>query len=876
MKLPPDMRAAALWYAAQGVPVLPLHYPVPIRVSDFICSCGSKSCSSPAKHPYGRLVKNGLDDASTDPATIGEWWRQVPSANIGLRTGAVFDALDVDGPRGEQSYKELTAALGGELHALAVVRTPREGGGRHLYLQPPHARNLAGGRAGVPEGLDVRGEGGYVVAVPSQGITGRRYTWTARWGEGQPGFRWEAAHELLTRGQANGDAPTPVEFFPPLPAPLAPADTRYGTAYGMRALELECARVQATHEGGRNDALNTSAMRVGQLADAGHLDRSHAEAALADAARLTGLEEREIRRTIESGFKGAGRKPRVGVPDPTQRPQAGALGSLATTMAAVAHPATHIEEDWDAPSDRGQAAPPIFPVHVLGPLARPCEALAEFLQVPVDMVGMLTLAATAAVVRGRVFMRHNPRWVEPLNLYVAVVAGVGERKSPALSPIVAPLRDIEREMREAIAPRIDQAEQARRIQENRLRIAELNAGKAKGSDQLVAEEYAREEARKLADIEVPAMPQLLAGDMTPEALVSLLAEQGGALASMSAEGGLFDNLVGGRYSGGLANLDAILQAHDGREPIIVNRKHGRSLRVERPCLTLGLAIQPRVLERLGRDEDATGRGLFARFLYSVPESRVGSRIIRTNPDEESIGTFVTVLRGLDDWLSDGDKSARSARTEGSGTIAPFPYKFVRQSYITDSIYNEYREELEERRHPDSGDGQGILAWLSKLDGQVLRLAGLLQLLYATPARRRDSATTPSSGTSGTFDTAGSLDLSREAMTGACQLADYLIEHCKRATLLVDGHGPEGPAAPRQLLAWAKDRADEHGEFSIRDAHRGLHGRVIFHEVQAVHRAAQELAQSGHIRLLQQESKPGRPSSPRYRLHPQYRKGNQGA
>lgn len=305
MKDKPDMLAAALWYAEQGAPVLPLHYPVPIRVSDYTCSCSVTECPSPAKHPIASLVPHGLDDATTDPEALTRWWAQYPSANIGLRTGETFDALDLDGPAGFAAYTEMVTALGSELEAFAVVRTGRPDGGRQHYCQPAGRRNFAGGKNGIPAGVDCRGTGGYVVAVPSRHISGRRYEWITRWGtNGHAGAAWPDAYEWLTAQRALA-APLP----PPKPLPVVVQGV--GTPYGLAALQSECDTIRSTPEGARNDQLNASAFNLGQLVTAGQLDEADAARQLLDAALAAGLDEREARRTIESGMPSGEARPRT-------------------------------------------------------------------------------------------------------------------------------------------------------------------------------------------------------------------------------------------------------------------------------------------------------------------------------------------------------------------------------------------------------------------------------------------------------------------------------------------------------------------------------------------------------------------------------------
>lgn len=144
---PPPLGSAALWYASQGWPVLPL---IPGE-----------------KRP---LTKHGLHDSSTDEDQIREWWSRYPSANIGIRSGVMFDCIDVDGPIGFKSLAELGEGVLPDVHGR--VGTPR---GIHLYV----AATSDGNRAGVMPGIDYRGQLGFVVAPPSI-VDGKRYAWLMR------------------------------------------------------------------------------------------------------------------------------------------------------------------------------------------------------------------------------------------------------------------------------------------------------------------------------------------------------------------------------------------------------------------------------------------------------------------------------------------------------------------------------------------------------------------------------------------------------------------------------------------------------------------------------------------------------------------------
>lgn len=138
---------AALAYAAEGLPVLPLK---PNR-----------------KEP---LTEHGCLDATTDSAQIRAWWECWPDANIGIATGKGLHVIDIDGPEGAETLAELCIEHG-PIPATRGSRTGREGG-RHLYFATNE--NLRSIKLGP--GLDTRGEGGYVVAPPSIHPTGAVYT----------------------------------------------------------------------------------------------------------------------------------------------------------------------------------------------------------------------------------------------------------------------------------------------------------------------------------------------------------------------------------------------------------------------------------------------------------------------------------------------------------------------------------------------------------------------------------------------------------------------------------------------------------------------------------------------------------------------------
>jgi hypothetical protein len=158
----------ALGYARLGWHVFPCHTP-----TDRGCSCGMSSCDNVGKHPR---VKDWPNVATTDEATIQDWWTRWPNANIGIATGAKSGVvvLDVDPDEGGALALEDLLAEHGSLPE--TVESLTGGGGRHLLFQHPgvEMRNSA---SKLGAGLDIRGDGGYVIAPPSLHESGRRYEW---------------------------------------------------------------------------------------------------------------------------------------------------------------------------------------------------------------------------------------------------------------------------------------------------------------------------------------------------------------------------------------------------------------------------------------------------------------------------------------------------------------------------------------------------------------------------------------------------------------------------------------------------------------------------------------------------------------------------
>ena len=173
---------AALNYADEGLPVFPCHSTVDLG-NGYQCTCRSgKECPNPGKHPR---CKRGLDSATTDRSKIKRWWKSWPDANIAIATGrgsGIF-VLDVDSQKGgvyaleelREQYKAVFGASCEPLSETAVSTTG--GGGLHYFYRYPAGLEISNSTEKIGAGLDIRGDGGYVIAPGSSHISGAAYRW---------------------------------------------------------------------------------------------------------------------------------------------------------------------------------------------------------------------------------------------------------------------------------------------------------------------------------------------------------------------------------------------------------------------------------------------------------------------------------------------------------------------------------------------------------------------------------------------------------------------------------------------------------------------------------------------------------------------------
>lgn len=469
---------------------------------------------------------------------------------------------------------------------------------------------------------------------------------------------------------------------------------------------------------------------------------------------------------------------------------------------------------WDTPIPFDEYDLPAFPVDALPEVIRRYVlAVAESTQTPVDMAAVEALGIVSLCCQGKYFIRGNADWTEPLNTYMVVIMEPAERKSSVLSMMIRPVEEYEKEEN---SRRNAEIVESRMIQdklekEKRSLVERASKGKA-------TEEEVRAKAAELAKFE-PAKPlRLFVDDVTSEKLTSVLAENKGRAAVVSAEGGIF-SIMNGLYNRNV-NIDVFLKGHSG-DTIRVDRVGRASESIIHPALTMVLAVQPEVLNGLMSNNTFRGRGLTARFLYSMPKSTVGRRSFSAEPIPEGVKSR---YRDLVETILSGNNEQEPISLDDEA------------AEVLEGLFNEVEVRLKD-------DLAEIQDWAGKFVGAVLRIGGILHVMKYP----KDSMFDP---------------VDRETMENAVSIGRYFLEHAKAAYSLMGADAVNKNA--RLFLAAVKRK--RLAEFSRRDAMRLYRGCKTVESLQPV---LDRLCEYGYLAVkpVPPSYGPGRKSSDTYLVNP---------
>ena len=457
------------------------------------------------------------------------------------------------------------------------------------------------------------------------------------------------------------------------------------------------------------------------------------------------------------------------------------------------------------------------------------QAVAQATETPMELAGMLGLATVATCCQKNFVVEGAPGYTEPLSLWTVAALESGNRKSAVVSTMTAPL--VQHEQALKTGGHADRtAKESARLTTEAL-IKSLRTKAANSAD--IADRKALQDViiqEELAMPHAPTIPRLWAQDVTPEKLAVLMADNDDALALLSDEGGLFD-MMGGRYSNGIPNLDLYLQGHAGTA-VRVDRKSGPPVDLQRPTLTIGISPQPSVLRGLTAQASFRGRGLLARFLYAMPASRLGYRTLETVPVPATVTTAYAAMC-LQLLAIDSERDT-------AGRIIP---KHLRLSPEAHAEWKAFARQVEGHLRP-GGEFEHLKDWAGKLPGAVLRVAGIFHCVthaHGTPQNHAISVTT---------------------IGQALVLLAVLAKHTQAVFDLM-GSDPDLEGA-RRVMRWVeRQRLDR---FTARDCFNVLRG--TYSKVAQMDPFFKILVERGQLIPMEPTyAGKGRPPSQEYTVHP---------
>lgn len=470
-----------------------------------------------------------------------------------------------------------------------------------------------------------------------------------------------------------------------------------------------------------------------------------------------------------------------------------------------------------------------FPVDCLpGGVRQYTVAVSESLQVPADMVASFVFAVLSLCIQGKYSIRVKADWVETLNLYVLVVARPSERKSPTLKEVFKPVFRYVKEENERRKSEISEYEIKKRILSGKLKNIQDTLSKPTSKAKYTVQD-AVDCQKELDELEEVTKLQMILDDVTPEALVKAMKANSEKMGIISAEGGIF-GMMAGRYSNN-TNIDIFLKSYSGEYFSSVRVGSG-GITLENPLLTVCLAAQPQLIADIMDNKEFRGRGLLARFLYSIPNSMVGSRTYRSKPIDQLIRADYENL--VEELLNIPDLTGFE--------------RVIRLSPEADALSEQYNQWIERQL---TDELEEIEDWAGKLHGNTMRIAGILHVV-----KHKSNAI--------------NVLLEEDTMKSAIEIGKYYLEHSKQAFDIMGLSDPQEVKDAKYIIS----RIDSNSKnskvrfISKRDAFDLCKGH--FGTVEEMEPGLKCLEEHGYIAIKPEKSGRGRPSEKIY-INPEYYK-----
>ncbi len=641
------------------------------------------------KRPLGRLAPHGFKDATGDPEVIREWCRQAPDMNIGIRCGAASGIAVIDLDKYKPGYDDSIEDLA--LPNTALALTP--GGGEHHIFRYPQGHHIAS-RTNVLPGVDVKGEGGYIVAPPSIHPSGGQYVWEV---EHDPIDGAEmAVLPLLPLFVGNGraadmrktdtDAPVTEADVHKIVECLSKLGSEYAGDY-KRWLEIG----MACH------SVDASARMFAQW------DRWSQQSSKYDSATC-----RQKWDTFQREGNHGGR---IG------------LGTLIRWAGVSGGSPDRVSIEWPDPEPLPDELPPVmaFDSKLLPGSFRPwIDDIAERIQCPPDFPAAGAMVGLAGVVGRRIGIRPKRQddWLVTPNLWGNIIGRPGIMKSPAIQESLKPLRRLEIAAKEQFDAAQNEYEATKLVAAQHKKVVEGQIRKAiteARDPDVIAQGL-------LANtVEAPTRKRYVVNDTTIEKLGELLRDNPNGVTVLR------DELIGF-----LRSLDRegqegarafYLEAWNGCGRYTYDRIGRGTIDIEAATVSIIGGIQPGPLRQYLRaavDSGAGDDGLMQRFQVAVwPDVSRSWRNVDRWPDTQAKNRAYSVFERLD---------ALDPHTIGASFDRDDPdaIPFLRFGPFAQDAFDAWRSDLE-RKIRSGREHPAMEAHLSKYRSLIPSLALLIHL-----------------------------------------------------------------------------------------------------------------------------------------------------
>lgn len=475
------------------------------------------------------------------------------------------------------------------------------------------------------------------------------------------------------------------------------------------------------------------------------------------------------------------------------------------------------EPEWAMPLPFDEVKLPTFPTEALpAPLDEWVTAVSENTETPIDMAAVCALAVLSCSVQGKFVIAPKRHYTEPLNLYFLIIANSGERKSAIVRLMTRPVYQFEKRENEHrhVLMESNQAE----LSSLKKKIDKLE------HDGEVDEAASAKVKYRLLEQNQAKPLRLIADDVTPEAMTSLLANNNGVLSLITTEGGIFDTLAG-RYSNTIS-IDTVLKAYSG-DPIRVDRKGRECEVINNPTLTMLLSAQDNVLAEIMKNDAFKSRGLTARILFCRPKSKMGNRRYDTPEIDADLEiAYQQLITKLLEIPYPTNNTPLSVRLSPSAN--------EKSAHFYDWVEPRLIDELE---HMDG--------WGQKLFGSMLRIAGVLHC--AKNPKEPDK-----------------IALSADTIQQAITISKYFLKHAKCVYNLL-GTDKDIQLAKRIIKKLQQQEKDELTKYQIYRLCRGT-----FQRVEDITPILEILTEHGYLKEKKYTAPTGgRPRASGYLLNPKF-------